>query len=195
MTRKMTHHTRPLLPLMRLQKIKRIYIVVLGASLLSSCNPLETVPNCGAYFAEDAAVVSRYSDLGRGLVLHNPTNTTWLKCPAGMSLSSSGSCRGEPLYLGFDQAIAYAAEASEKSGQEIRLPDVGELRALTEDACINPAIDVRTFPSTIVENHWTSEASRTSGVLACAVYTYQGNSSCRESKSTLYPFMLVIERD
>ena len=179
----------------RLQTLQRLCLSVVGASLLASCNPLETTPDCGDYFSENPAVVSRYSDLGRGLVLHNPTNTMWLKCPAGMSLSSAGDCRGEPLYLSFDEAAAYAAEASEKSGQEIRLPNVGEMRALNEDTCINPALDVRTFSSTVVENHWTSEASRTSGLLACAVYTFQGNSSCRESKSTPYPFMLVIERD
>lgn len=179
----------------RLQTLQRLCWCVVGASLLASCNPLETTPDCGDYFSENPAVTSRYSDLGRGLVLHNSTNTTWLQCPAGMSLSSAGNCRGEPLYLSFDEAAAYAAEASEKSGQEIRLPNVGEMRALNEDACINPALDVRTFSSTVVENHWTSEASRTSGLLACAVYTFQGNSSCRESKYTPYPFMLIIERD
>ena len=169
--------------------------VLIAAGLLSSCNPFETTPFCGDYFTENVSRVSRYDELGRGLVLHNPTNTTWLKCPAGMSLSSAGDCRGEPLYLSFDDAAAYAAEASEKSGQNIRLPSVSEMRALNEDACINPALDVRTFSSAVVENHWTSEESRTSGLLACAVYTYQGNSSCRESKSTPYPFMLIIERD
>ena len=173
----------------------RTACVFIAASLLSSCNPFETTPYCGDYFTENVSRVSRYDDLGRGLVLHNPTNTTWLKCPAGMSLSSAGDCRGEPLYLSFDDAAAYAAEASEKSGQNIRLPSVSEMRALNEDACINPALDVRTFASAVVENHWTSEASRSSGLLACAVYTYQGSSSCRESKSTPYPFMLVIERD
>ena len=179
----------------RLQTLRRLCWSVVGASLLASCNPFETTPDCGDYFSENPAVTSRYSDLGRGLVLHNPTNTTWLKCLAGMSSSSAGDCRGEPLYLSFDEAAAYAAEASEKSGQNIRLPSVREMRALNEDACINPALDVRTFASAVVENHWTSEESRTSGLLACAVYTYQGNSSCRESKSTPYPFMLVIERD
>ena len=179
----------------RLQTLQRLCWSVVVASLLASCNPLETTPDCGDYFSENPAVTSRYSDLGRGLVLHNPTKTTWLKCPAGMSLSSADDCRGEPLYLSFDEAAAYAAEASEKSGQEIRLPNVGEMRALNEDACINPALDVRTFSSTVVENHWTSEASRTSGLLAGAVYTFQCNSSCRESKSTPYPFMLIIERD
>ena len=186
-----THQSHTSLNSVRL----RTACALIAAGLLSSCNPFETTPYCGDYFAENASTVSQYSDLGRGLVLHNPTNTTWLKCPAGMSLSSTGDCRGEPLYLSFDEAAASAAEASEKSGQRIRLPRVSEMRALNEDACMNPALDVRTFASAVVENHWTSEASRTSRLLACAVYTYQGNSSCRESKSTPYPFMLVIERD
>lgn len=186
-----THQSHTSLNSVRL----RTACVLIAAGLLSSCNPFETSPYCDDYFTENASRVSRYNELGRGLVLHNPTNTTWLKCPAGMSLSSAGDCRGEPLYLSFDEAAAYAAEASEKSGQNIRLPSVSEMRALNEDACINPALDVRTFASAVVENHWTSEESRTSGLLACAVYTYQGNSSCRESKSTPYPFMLVIERD
>lgn len=195
MIRKNTHQVHPLFSLVRLRTLCRICWSVISAGILASCNPFETTPVCSDYFGENSPVASRYDDLGRGLVLHKPTDTIWLKCPAGMSLNSAGNCLGEPLYLSFDDAAAYAAEASEKSGQEIRLPDVGELRALTEGACINPAIDVRTFPSTIVENHWTSESSLSSGVLACAVYTYQGNSSCRESKSTPYPFMLIIERD
>ena len=195
MTRKKTHHTPPPHQLMRIHNVRRTYFVLLATGWLASCNPLETTPYCDDYFSENASYASNYTTLGRGLVLHNPTNTTWLKCPAGMSLSSAGDCRGEPLYLSFDDAAAYAVEASEKSGQTIRLPDVSEMRALNEDACINPALDVRTFSSTVVENHWTSEESRTSRSLACAVYTYQGNSSCRESKSTPYPFMLVIERE
>lgn len=122
----------------RLQTLQRLCLSVVGASLLASCNPLETTPDCGDYFSENPAVTSRYNDLGRGLVLHNPTNTTWLKCPAGMSLSSTGDCRGEPLYLSFDEAAAYAAEASEKSGQEIRLPNVGEMRALNKTPALIP---------------------------------------------------------
>ena len=81
----------------------RTACVLIAAGLLSSCNPFETTPFCGDYFTENVSRVSRYDELGRGLVLHNPTNTTWLKCPAGMSLSSAGDCRGEPLYLSFDE--------------------------------------------------------------------------------------------
>jgi len=129
-----THQSHTSLNSVRL----RTACALIAAGLLSRCNPFETSPYCDDYFTENASRVSRYNELGRGLVLHNPTNTTWLKCPAGMSLSSAGDCRGEPLYLSFDEAAAYAAEASEKSGQNIRLPSVSEMRALNEDACINP---------------------------------------------------------
>jgi hypothetical protein len=151
--------------------------------------------NCADFYAQNPGAPSAYASEGRGLVTHTPSQTTWLQCPAGMSQSAGGSCRGEPLFLNFDDAVAYAQEVSDKSGQTIRLPSVSELRQLNEDACINPAIDVRTFPSMQVENHWTSDESRTTSLLACAVYSYQGNSSCRESKASEYPFMLLIERD
>ena len=167
---------------------------VIVAALLSSCDYMAEV-DCAAMYAESPELPSSYIDSGRGVVTHLPSNTSWLRCPDGMSIWRNGACRGTPLLLPFDEALAYADEVSEKSGQTIRLPTVGELRALREDSCVNPAIDIRSFPAAQVENNWTSESSRTTSLLACAVYLYQGNSSCRESKATPYPFMLLLERD
>ena len=164
------------------------------ASLLSACD-YTVEADCAAMYAESPNLPSSYLDAGRGLITHVPSATTWLRCPAGMSFGNNGSCRGEPLLLPFDEALAYAEEVSEKSGRTIRLPTVGELRALREDSCVNPSIDIRAFPAAQVENNWTSEASRTTSLLACAVYLFQGNSSCRESKATPYPFMLMLEQD
>ena len=192
--------TDPKLSTRRTAKIsfRRAAVSILGASLLASllsaCD-YKVEADCATMYAESPDLPSSYLDAGRGLVTHVPSATTWLRCPAGMTFGANGSCRGEPLLLPFEEALAYAEEVSEKSGQTIRLPTVGELRALRVDSCVNPSIDIRAFPAAQVENNWTSESSRTTSLLACAVYLFQGNSSCRESKATPYPFMLMLERD
>ena len=165
------------------------------ALLFSGCDNYRAPESCYDYFSNNTDLNSEYDEIGRGLLTHNPSQTTWLRCPAGMSNGPRGNCRGEPLAMTFADANAYAQEVADKSGREIRVPTSEEMRHLFVSQCNNPAIDVRAFPDIQVDNHWTSDASRTNSLLACAVYTYQGNVSCRESKDTPYPFLLLMEMD
>jgi hypothetical protein len=165
------------------------------ALILSGCDNYRTTESCDDYFSTNPDLSSEYDEAPRGLLTHTPSQTTWVRCPAGMSNGPRGNCRGEPLAMTFADANAYALEVAEKSGTEIRLPTSEEMRRLFVSHCNNPAIDVRAFPDIQVDNHWTSDASRTNSLLACAVYTYQGNVSCRESKDTPYPFLLLMEMD
>ena len=161
---------------------------------LSNCD-FRTPPNCLVLFQDQPAQLSGFSVSEEGLASKPGSPLHWSRCPAGMQYTNPNTCSGIPLFLSFDQAISYAQDISEKSGQRIRLPLIDELEDITENSCINPSLNTNVFPAASTDNFWTSEQHSFRDNLACAFYTYQGLASCLEVKSTEHPFMLVIERD
>ena len=170
------------------------YFLVSLIFALSSCD-LRTPQTCFVVFQDRPDQLSGFSVNDNGLANKAGSPLYWSRCPAGMSFSEPNNCSGIPLLLSFDQAIEYARDISEKSGQHIRLPSRGELDDITEKSCINPSLNTNIFPAASTDNFWTFEQHSFRDNLACTFYTYQGLASCLEVKSTEHPFMLVIERD
>jgi hypothetical protein len=71
---------------------------------------------------------------------------------------------------------------------------MNEYKSILREDCENPALDPSLFPGALVENHWTSDNLEEGSALACAVYTYQGASSCRLDGENLFPFLIVTDQ-
>ncbi|MDG2420793.1 MAG: DUF1566 domain-containing protein [Gammaproteobacteria bacterium] len=168
--------------------------LLLSVVVLSGCD-FRSTPSCYVAFQDRPDLLSGFSLAQNGLANKAGSSLFWSRCPAGMQYSDPQTCSGIPVLLSFDQAQTYALDMSDKSGQTIRLPTRREMGSLTENSCNNPSLNTNVFPVASSENFWTSEEDAFRSNLACTFYTFQGQSSCLELKTTEYPFMLVIERD
>lgn len=170
-----------------------------GFSLLSGLMLLLTLNSCGDYRSEETCAdsISR-GDKGRfevnkdGFAKDIESGVTWYRCSAGQRYSNF-RCKGEILFLNWQEAMDYAAEFSEKSGVVWRLPTDNEMQSVTEEACVAPAINHNVFPDIAVENHWTLSQGLHQDIFRCAVNTYSGRLSCRQARAVAQPFMLVRE--
>jgi len=165
--------------------------------VLSACCLLLLLNSCADYRSEEKCSDSiPRGDKGRfvvnndGLAKDSETGTVWYRCAAGQRYSNF-RCKGDVLYLNWDDALAYAVEFSDKSGVTWRLPTDGEMKSVTEDSCVSPAINQNVFPAIDVANHWTSSKGLHQDVFRCAVNTYNGRMSCRQARVVGQPFMLV----
>jgi hypothetical protein len=171
--------------------VLRTVVLASLACLLSGCDFFKSPPSCADFFADYQT--PGFTVNGDGLARHQQSATTWYRCPAGMTFAAS-RCRGEMLRSTWDEAMAYADEFSAASGRPWRLPTNRELRAIQEKSCRNPSTNHFVFPAIDVANHWTASDSLHNDSFRCAVYTYQGDLSCRESRSNTYPFLLVLDQ-
>lgn len=170
---------------------RALFATVTGLSvllLLSSCNDYQTEENCAD--AIPRGDKGRFEVTNAGLARDTVTGTIWYRCSAGQRYSNF-RCKGDILFLTWDQAIEYAEEFSQKSGVVWRLPTDDEMISVTESACVNPAINLNVFPEVSVDNHWTSSKGLHQDVFRCAVNTYSGRMSCRQARKIAQPFLLV----
>ncbi len=165
--------------------------------LLTALSMVLVLNSCSDYRSEEKCTDSiprgdkgRFEVTNAGLAKDSATGTIWYRCAAGQRYSNF-RCKGEMLYLTWDEAISFATEFSEKSGITWRLPTDTEMQSVTESSCVAPAINQNVFPNIDVANHWTSSKGLHQDVFRCAVNTYSGRLSCRQARKIVQPFMLV----
>lgn len=117
----------------------------------------------------------------------------WFRCNAG-EYFQDGQCVGDALLMTKFDALAYADDFAQSSGKSWRLPTLKEMRTLTETGCDNPSINTQVFSTAMVDQYWAFDRSRHGPRLACAYYSYSGNSYCRDSALNLRPFWLVLNK-
>jgi hypothetical protein len=177
----------------RLSKLpgRRVLSLLSGATLLlmlNSCGDYRSVESCADSIARGDK--GRFEVNNEGFAKDTENDIIWYRCSAGQRYSNF-RCKGEILYLEWDDAMAYAEEFSEKSGITWRVPTDREMQSVTEESCVAPAINHNVFPEIDVANHWTSSKSLHQDVFRCAVNTYSGRLSCRQARKIAQPFMLV----
>ncbi len=166
--------------------------MVLGSALwLSACERYAEQARCGDYFA--AGDWGHWQVDGQGLAIDTKTGLRWFRCNAGERFQD-GQCLGDAQLMSKTDAVAYVADFAAASGKAWRLPTLKEMASLKETACTNPAINTQVFPSAKVEQYWASDRSRHGPQLACAYYSFSGNSYCRESVLNQRPFWLVLDK-
>jgi hypothetical protein len=159
--------------------------------ILASCGDYRTSEKCSDTIkaGDKGSFVTDPSGLARD----TNTGTVWYRCPGGKTFSNF-RCKGETLFVSWDDATAYAVEFSKKSGVKWRLPTNSEMKSIVESSCIAPVINENVFPATEVTNHWTSSDGWHQKAFKCALNTYNGSLSCRQARIIEQPFLLVQDR-
>ena len=117
-------------------------------------------------------------------------NANW-KQPFGKDSNIEGKGNHPVIHISWDDAMAYAAEVADKTGESWRLPTKAEMPKLLETKCINPAANPFVFPDLEVANFWTKSKGLHQDIFRCSVYTYQGRVFCRQARNIPQPFLLV----
>ncbi len=169
--------------------LARITLVVYFLTLTFGCADQRNQPDCADVF-ESRLERSSFKVFKNGLALHEPTGLTVTQCAVGQSMVNF-KCRGDAIKLSWDDAIVYAAEVREKTGEPWRLPTKSEMPKLLEKHCINPAANPFIFPNLEVANFWTDSKGLHQDQFRCSVYTYQGRVFCRQARIIEQPFLLV----
>jgi hypothetical protein len=164
-------------------------LVVLLALLLVACDGFEAPRSCLSHYAIGDR--SGWQLDGNGIALHLASGTRWYRCPAGMTWAAN-RCQGQALRSTWDDAIAYAAEFSEKSGLPWVLPGNRQFSAIQEEECNNPSMNPQVLGSIEVDNYWTATRTLHNAKFRCTLYTFAGDINCREPKDNPHPFYLML---
>ena len=170
---------------------KTVLVVCIG-TLTFGCADQRNQPECGEVF-ESRLERSNFKIFKNGLALHEPTGLTVTQCAVGQRLVNF-KCHGDALKLTWDDAMTYAAEIRDKTGEPWRLPSKSEMPKFLENQCINPAVNPFVFPNLEVTNFWTESKGLHQDLFRCSVYTYQGRVFCRQARIIEQPFLLVKEK-
>jgi hypothetical protein len=84
--------------------------------LLSSCGDYRTAEKCGDTIK--AGDKGSFITDPSGLAKDSSTGTVWYRCPGGKTFSNF-RCKGETLFVSWDDATAYAEEFSKKSWRQM----------------------------------------------------------------------------
>jgi len=122
----------------------------------------------------------RYVDNQDGTVTDSITGLMWKQCPEGMSTSTTPCDSGSASTFTWQQALQQASNvntantAEQLSHMDWRLPDMKELKSLSEMACFDPAINTNFFPGTPAAYFWTSTPVASSADHAWGVGFFYG---------------------
>lgn len=168
-------------------------VAVAISVMMIGCADQRNQPDCSSVI-ESRLDKSDFEIFKNGLALHKPTGLTVTQCAVGQRMLNYG-CRGDALKLTWDDAMSYAEEVREKTGERWRLPSKSEMPKLLEKRCINPAANPFVFPSLEVTNYWTASKGLHQDQFRCSVYTYQGRVFCRQARVIEQPFLLVKDQE
>lgn len=95
------------------------------------------------YQIVDGSNGSEVKDIKTGLI--------WQRCSLGQ-VWGAGQCYGNPQAYTWSEAL----QKTNALGNGYRLPNIKELGTLVEEACASPAINSSIFPTTAVNDYWSS---------------------------------------
>ena len=171
----------------------RVVMLTAVYGAMVSCADQRNQPDCSSVI-ESRLDKSDFEILKNGLALHQPTGLTVTQCAGGQRMVNY-RCLGDALKLTWDDAMSYAEEVREKTGEQWRLPSKSEMPRFLEKRCINPAANPFVFPGLEVTNYWTASKGLHQDQFRCSVYTYQGRVFCRQARIIEQPFLLVKDQD
>ena len=159
------------------------------ATYLIGCSDQRNVPDCSDVY-KTRIDKHNFEVYDNGTALHRPTGLVVTQCAAGQRMVNF-KCQGTALRYTWDEAMDFATEVREKTGEAWRLPERDEMPKILETKCINPAVNPFVFPGLEVANFWTASKGLHQDIFRCSVYTYQGRVFCRQARNIAQPFLLV----
>ena len=172
---------------------KSLFALSIASFLLAGCGSQRDLPDCSE------AIETRLEPHGfelfdSGYAQNKDSKLFATRCAAGQVFRNY-RCTGDSLKMSWDDAVAYATEVADKSGEAWRLPNYQEMQSLLVKQCINPAANPFVFPDMEVTNFWTASKGWHQDRFRCAVYSYQGRAFCRHDRELEQPFFLVRDGD
>ena len=139
-------------------------VCIVSAAQAQTCNPniVRTAPD------------SRYELVmgsGGSEVLDKQTGLIWQRCSLGQTWNGT-ACTGAASTHTWTEALAKAKAV----GNGYRLPNIRELKSLTEKACFEPAINSTFFPNTVSDAYWSASPDAGSGHYAWYVHFGNGGT-------------------
>ena len=178
---------------MRFPNFHHVGGAVLISAVMIGCADQRNQPDCSTVI-ESRLDKADFKVFKNGQALHKPTGLTVTQCAVGKRMVNY-QCRGDALKLTWDDAMSYAEEVRQKTGEQWRLPSKSEMPKFLEKRCINPAANPFVFPNLEVTNFWTASKGLHQDQFRCSVYSYQGRVFCRQARIIEQPFLLVKEQD
>ena len=121
---------------------KRILFLILTSFCFSTGIQAQTCSNN----LEPSSLTSRFTLNGNGTATDNDTGLVWMRCSLGQSWDGD-TCIEEAADLNWKLALESAEVHSFAGNADWRLPNLKELKSITESACYFPAINETIFPS------------------------------------------------
>lgn len=98
---------------------------------------------------------SRFVLNGDETITDSETGLMWMRCSIGQTWDGA-ACTGTALTMNWKQALDMAVGANFANAGNWRLPNIKELKSITEDRCYSPAINESIFPDTPSTSFWSS---------------------------------------
>ena len=159
-------------------------------ALLAGCSDQRNQPECGDVY-KSRIDEHDFDVFDGGMALHRPTGLTVTQCAVGQRMSNY-RCRGDSLKLSWDEAMAYAAEVAEKTGEPWRLPEKDEIPDILE-SMHQPCRQSLRVPGSGSREFLDRVEGLHQDKFRCSIYTYQGRVFCRQARDIPQPFLLVKE--
>ncbi len=120
---------------------------------------------------------NRFTVHSNGTVTDSKTGLMWKQCSEGLS---GADCRaGGATSYTWSEALQQAQTVNNNGGyagySDWRVPNVKELRSITERQCYSPAINATIFPNTVSTYYWSSSPVAYDSDYAWVVGFYYGN--------------------
>lgn len=97
------------------------------------------------------------------------TGLIWQRCSVGQ-MWANNQCYGTPQSYTWSEAL----QKTKALGNGYRLPNVKELQTLVEEACVSPAINETIFPTTAINDYWSSSPKTSDNRYAWSVNFEEG---------------------
>jgi len=96
------------------------------------------------------AMDRRFIASTNGGVIDKQTGLKWKRCLVGQTFEE-GYCQGSPTLFRIGEVLEYMRDlklASAQNNNGWRLPNIKELASIVERGCVDPAINLKIFPTT-----------------------------------------------
>jgi hypothetical protein len=134
------------------------FVISLG-NTGNTTNNLKTA-NRGVRCVSGTSPTPAFTDRNDGTILDMNTGLIWKKCPQGLSGStcSLGSANNVDWIIALN-----SCNTLNLGGLTWRLPNINELKTITDRSVSNPSIDSIIFPNTNGNTYWTSTTTNFTG--------------------------------
>lgn len=155
------------------------------ASLLSFSS-LSMAQTCITEITETAPEAN-FTDNEDGTVTDTTTGLMWTRCSLGQTWDQTNTtCTGDATAMTWQEALQATYGYSYANQNDWRLPNIKELKTITERQCVRPSVNTTIFPETTSDDYWTSTPSTSDLSMAWVVAFFNSSNSLKEKDAFVF---------